>query len=73
MASADSSEILWKMRAGGRDFDRLAHRRAIGKFDGIDAGTVQDQRQEMPDAGLFIHHITERRAIRRERRRFDGQ
>ena len=27
---------------------------AVGEFLGIDSGAVQDQRQEMPDAGVRI-------------------
>ena len=56
-------------RAG---FDRLAHRGTIGEFNGVDAGTVQHQRKEVTDAGLFIDHIAERRAIRSKRRRVGG-
>jgi hypothetical protein len=53
-------------------FDSLAHRCTIRKFDCIDAGAVQDKRQEVPDAGFFVHYIAKGSAVRRERRRFDG-
>ena len=47
---------------------RLAQRRAVGKFHGVDAGAVQHQRQEMPDAGFLVDHVAERGAARRKRR-----
>ena len=60
MASADSSATLWKMRSGSALFHRLAQRRAVGEFHGVDAGAVQHQRQELPDAGVLVDHVTER-------------
>ena len=61
-----------KYQCGRAGFDRLAHRRAVRKLDRIDAGAVQHKREKMADAGFFIHHIAEGRAIRGKRRRFDG-
>ena len=43
--------------------ERLAEGRAVGEFLGVDAGAVQDQRQEMPDARLFVDHEAQRRAF----------
>ena len=40
---------------------RRPHRHAVGKFLRIDAGAVQDQRQEMPDAGIGIDDEAKRR------------
>ena len=39
---------------GRLPFDRLLETRAVGEFLGVDAGAVQDQRQEMADACLFV-------------------
>jgi hypothetical protein len=50
----------------------LAHGGAVGKFHGVDAGAVQHQRQEMADARLFVDHVAERSAARRQRRRRNG-
>ena len=60
-------------RVRGAGFDGLAHAGAVGKLDGVDTGAMQDKRQEMPDAGLFIDDIADRRAVGRERRRLDGR
>ena len=62
-----------KNERGPAGLGGLAHGRAIWKFDGVDAGTVQDEGQEVPDAGFFIHNIAKRRAARGERRRLDGR
>ena len=50
-------------------FRRLAQRRAVGEFHGVDAGAVQHQRQEMPDAGFLVDHVTERGGAGRRKRR----
>ena len=44
--------------------DRLAQAAPSAKFHGVDAGAVQHQRQEMPDAGLLVDHVAERGAPR---------
>ena len=56
----------------GRAFvHRLAQRRAVGKLHGVDAGAVQHQSEELPDAGIFVDHVTERGAARSKRWRLD--
>ena len=52
--------------------ERIAQRRAVGAFDGVDANAVQHQRQEVPDARLVVDDIAERNGARRKRRRLDG-
>ena len=42
--------------------DRLAETIAVGEFFGVDAGAVQDERQEMPDAAVFVDHEADRHA-----------
>ena len=42
--------------------DRLAERCAVGEFLGVDAGAMQDQRQEMADARFVVDDEAERHA-----------
>ncbi len=52
---------------------RPAQRGAVGKFYGVDAGALQNQRQKVPDAGFFVDHIAERDGTGRQRRRCDDR
>lgn len=47
-------------QGGSARLDGLAHAGAVWKFDRVDTGPVQHQREEMPDARLFIDHVTDR-------------
>jgi hypothetical protein len=47
---------------GGARGTRLAERRAVGEFHGVDAGALQDQRHEVPDTALLVDDKAERRA-----------
>jgi hypothetical protein len=50
---------------------RFAQFLAFGKLHGVDAGAVQDQRQEMADSGVLVDHEAQWRVRRRQRRRGD--
>jgi hypothetical protein len=43
----------------------LRHRLAVGELLGVDAGAMQDQRQEMADAGVLVDDVADRDAARR--------
>ena len=56
-----------KNEIGGAARQRLAQALAVGEFLGIDAGAVQDEREEMPDAGVAVDDKAQRRARRDSR------
>ena len=53
----DVEEDELRLAASKRD----THPLAVGEFLGVDAGAVQDQRQEVPDAGVGVDDEAERR------------